>query len=87
MRVSIITPEQVVLNCDARQVLVPGTKSPFAMLDKHQAIISSLVPDGIIKITQSDGRELCVQIEGNCIVEQHDNKVSVLATRAKLAAQ
>lgn len=87
MRVSIITPEQVVLNCDARQVLVPGTKSPFAMLDNHQAIISSLVPDGIIKITQPDGRELCVQIEGNCIVEQHDNKVSVLATRAKLAAQ
>ena len=84
MHVSIVTPEQVVLSCEAKQVLVPGAKSPFAMLENHQAIISSLVPDGIIKITKPDGALLTVQIEGNCIVEQHDNSVSVLATKAKL---
>ncbi len=84
MRISIITPEQIILDCEARQVIVPGTKSPFAMLDKHQAIISSLLPEGEIKISKSDGTELRVRIEGNCIVEQHDNIVSVLATKAKI---
>ena len=84
MRVSIITPEQVVLACDAHQVLVPGTKSHFAMLDNHQAIISSLVPNGLVKITKPDGSEVRVQIEGNCIVEQHENLVSILATKARV---
>ena len=84
MRVSIITPERVVLNCDARQVLVPGTKSPFAMLEQHQAIISSLLPEGEVKITQTDGQKVRVHISGNSIVEQHDNQVSILATRAQL---
>ncbi|MGP1362515.1 MAG: hypothetical protein ACTTKZ_02365 [Bacteroides sp.] len=84
MHISIITPEQTVLTCDAVQVLVPGTRSPFAMLEHHQAIISSLVSGGQIKITRDDGSIIRVQIEGNSIVEQHENKISILATGAKV---
>ena len=54
------------------------------MLDNHQAIISSLVPNGLVKITKPDGSEVRVQIEGNCIVEQHENLVSILATKARV---
>lgn len=82
MKVSIITPEETVLTCDAQQVVVPGSKSPFAMLQNHQAIISSLVEGGVVRITNPDGTEIRLRLDGNCIVEQHDNLISILATRA-----
>ena len=84
MQVSIITPERTLLSCEARQVLVPGTKSPFAMLDQHQAISSSLLPKGEVVITKPDGSLVRIAIAGNSIVEQHDNVVSILATQASI---
>lgn len=84
MQVSIVTPERTLLSCEAQQVLVPGAKSPFTMLDQHQAIISSLLPEGEVVITKPDGELLRVAIAGNSIVEQHDNIVSILAAQARV---
>lgn len=81
MRVKIVTPERTVIDCEATQVAVPGTKAPFAMRKGHQAIISSLLP-GRVKITTPEGVERVVHIEGMGMVEQHDDVVTILAGTA-----
>lgn len=83
LRVEIVTPQATLLECEAQQVQVPGTKAPFAMLTRHQAIISSLTEDNVI-IFKSNGEKITVKLEGTSIVEQHENKITILATRAKI---
>lgn len=83
MQVEIVTPERTILSCQAEQVLVPGTKAPFAMLKGHQAIISSLEEKKMV-ITQPGGQKVTVQLAGACVVEQHEDRVTILATRAEV---
>ncbi len=84
MKVSIVTPKSTLLTCEARQVLVPGEKAPFAMLERHQAIISTLVPEGVVRIDTPGGESLRVRIAGSCIVEHHGEEVSILADTAEI---
>lgn len=84
MTVEIVTPEATLLSGETSQVLVPGSKSPFAMRENHQAIVSSLTP-GVVKITRPNGDEVRVRISGNSVVEQHANRVVIVAQEAEIA--
>lgn len=84
MHVSIVTPEKTLLEVEARQVLVPGQKAPFAMLEHHQAIISTLVPDGKVRIDTPEGGQIVVRILGSCIVEHHGEEITILADKAEI---
>ena len=35
-------------------------------------------------ITQPGGQKVAVQLEGACVVEQHEDRVTILATRAEV---
>lgn len=49
MHVTIITPEHVMYNGEAKSLSVPGINGEFQMLENHAAIISVLV-EGEVKI-------------------------------------
>ena len=83
MHVEIITPEGTLYASEASQVLVPGEKAPFAMRENHQAILSTLL-EGRVRITTPEGSDVLMMISGNAIVEQHANRVSIMASRAEL---
>ncbi len=83
MRIRIVTPEAVLLDEEVKQVSLPGTKAPFTMWPHHQAIISPLVSEGVVRVLLTNGEELLVQVEGSCIVENHADDITVLADSAK----
>ncbi len=78
IHLEIITPTQTFFNEKVRSVRVPGSKGSFAMLKGHLPIISTLEP-GLIKVVQ-DTETRYFKISGQAVVEQHNNKVSIIAT-------
>ena len=78
LMLEIITPNRVFFNERVDLVRVPGSKGSFAMLKGHLPIISTLEP-GIIKIVQhTESRYF--ELSEKAIVEQHNNKVTIIAT-------
>ncbi|HDP55445.1 MAG TPA: F0F1 ATP synthase subunit epsilon [Bacteroidetes bacterium] len=78
LMLEIITPNRVFFNERVDLVRVPGSKGSFAMLRGHLPIISTLEP-GIIKIVQHlESRYF--ELGEKAIVEQHNNKVTIIAT-------
>lgn len=78
MLLEIITPEKQIYKGDVKLVRVPGTLGSFAMLRNHMPIISTLEP-GIIKVVLPDSKELFFELIEPAVVEQHSNKISILA--------
>jgi F-type H+-transporting ATPase subunit epsilon len=79
MLLEIITPQKVYFKEEVDLVRVPGENGSFAMMHNHAPIISSLEP-GIIKITQLTSDRYFELLE-QAIVEQHSDRVTILATR------
>ncbi|PID89970.1 MAG: hypothetical protein CSA97_05325 [Bacteroidetes bacterium] len=83
MKLRIVTPEETLLDQEVKQVILPGTKAPFTIREKHQAIISPLVSGEVVKVLLPNGEELLVEVQGSCIVEDHDDDITILADSAK----
>ncbi|MDY0201704.1 MAG: F0F1 ATP synthase subunit epsilon [Bacteroidales bacterium] len=79
MFLEIITPHKVFFKGEVDIVRVPGTKGSFAMLNNHEAIVSSLEP-GVIKVG-AIGKERYFQLSEKALVEQHSNKITIIATK------
>lgn len=79
MLLEIITPKKVLFKDEVDIVRVPGAMGSFAMMHNHVPIISSLEP-GIIKVTQHT-QDKYFELFEHAIVEQHANKITILATR------
>lgn len=81
MLLEIITPEKTAFSGEVLMVRVPGALGSFAMLRNHAPIISTLEP-GIIKaITEEEER--CFELTDSAIVENHENKITIIAERVK----
>jgi F-type H+-transporting ATPase subunit epsilon len=78
MLLEIITPERIIFKGEGKLVRVPGTLGSFAMMRNHRPIISTLEP-GIIKVVLPDDKEQFFELMEPAIVEQHENKISILA--------
>ncbi|MCL1822172.1 MAG: F0F1 ATP synthase subunit epsilon [Prolixibacteraceae bacterium] len=76
MFVEIITPEKTLFSGDVRLIQVPGSKTPFVMLEHHAPIIS-LLDKGFIKIIRKDDKEEYFEIAGG-FVENKKNKIVAL---------
>lgn len=83
MLVEIVTPEKTVFSGDVRSIQVPGSKSPFVMLEHHAPIIS-LLSEGFIKIVKRDGNEEYFQISSG-FVENKKNRIVALVDIKKQA--
>ncbi|MDX9846842.1 MAG: ATP synthase F1 subunit epsilon [Tenuifilaceae bacterium] len=81
MLLEIITPQKLFFKDQVDVVRVPGSKGSFAMMHNHVPIISTLEP-GIIKITQL-GNERFFHLFEKGVVEQHNNKITILATKVE----
>jgi F-type H+-transporting ATPase subunit epsilon len=79
MFLEIITPEKKIFEGEVSSVLVPGGKGRFQMLDKHAAIISTLI-NGQVKVKTASG-ESSFDVKGG-VVEMLQNKVIILAETA-----
>ncbi len=72
----VVSPEKIVFTGDVKLVQVPGSKSPFVMLNNHAPILSML-QEGTLRIVESNGRERHFEISGG-IVENKQNKLVAL---------
>ena len=79
MHLEIITPDKKVFEGEVISVQVPGTLGEFQMLEKHAAIISTLV-NGKVKIKTTKGEEH-FEVKGG-VVEMLNNRVTILAESA-----
>ncbi len=76
MFLEIITPEKKLYSGETELVKLPGASGSFEVLKNHAPIISTLIA-GKIKIKESDGSFIYLEINGG-VVEVTDNKVNVL---------
>lgn len=78
--VEIVTPQMVIFSGKALSVSVPGTQSPFQVLNMHAPIVSTL-DIGLTKIVdESDKTHIFAT--GSGFTEVHQNKISILVESA-----
>lgn len=80
LQVDIVTPAKVIYSGLAESVTVPGSKSPFQILNNHAPIVSSL-ENGNVKVITDTQQELTFQTSSG-FVELQKNKLSVLVESA-----
>ena len=80
MQLEVITPDKKVFEGEASSIILPGADGGFEVLDRHAALISSIV-DGKIRIKTSEGDQH-FEVSGG-VVEVLNNKVILLTESAK----
>lgn len=78
----IFTPAGCFFEGQVRQVVLPGEMAPFTILPRHQAIVSTLVRDGRVRMELTTGEHRIVECAGVGLVEYHDGVVELLAEGA-----
>lgn len=76
MFLEIITPDKKIFSGEVTSVSVPGTNGKFQMLNRHAAIISTLV-NGAVKV--NTGKETLTYHVIGGVVEMLNNNVTLLA--------
>lgn len=71
MKLTIISPENVVYSGDAQKVSVPGSQCPFEILNGHAPIISGLQQG---TISYDNGESQSIEIKGG-FVEVSNNEI------------
>ncbi len=84
IKIKIVTPEQVICECEAQQVTLPVTDGEVTILPNHRSYIASLKIGEII--AKKDGAENNIAVVGG-FLEFHDNKLVVLADEAERAEE
>lgn len=79
LKVEIVAPHEKIFEGEADIVSVPGSKSPFQILQNHAPIVSSL-DSGIIEIKSKNETTNFVISSG--FIEVLNNKVSILVDYA-----
>lgn len=76
----LVSPEELLLSQDVRQVLVPGTDGNFTVLPGHAPVLSTLRP-GVLDVLDEAGREERIYVRGG-IAEVNPKGLTVLAENA-----
>jgi F-type H+-transporting ATPase subunit epsilon len=76
----LVSPEDLLLSQDVRQVLVPGTEGNFTVLPGHAPVLSTLRP-GVLDVIDEAGHEERIYVRGG-IAEVNPNGLTVLAENA-----
>jgi F-type H+-transporting ATPase subunit epsilon len=85
LSLDIVTAERVVYSeSEVDEIVAPGTEGEFAVLPRHAAFMTMLVP-GVLLIKKGD-EEVEMAITGG-FVEVRDNRVVVLADAAERAEE
>jgi F-type H+-transporting ATPase subunit epsilon len=76
----LVSPEDLLLSQDVRQVLVPGTEGNFTVLPGHAPVLSTLRP-GVLDVVDESGREERIYVRGG-VAEVNPKGLTVLAEEA-----
>lgn len=76
----LVSPEDLLLSQDVKQVLVPGTEGNFTVLPGHAPMLSTLRP-GVLDVIDEGGREERIYVRGG-IAEVNPSGLTVLAEEA-----
>lgn len=71
MTLKIISPRGAVFEGEVQRVLLPGTKAPFVVLQRHAPLISSLTKGNVV-FTLADGTRQEVVVEGGFVEVKND---------------
>lgn len=82
-RLRVVTPERVVIDQDATEIIVRTTEGEIGILAHHMQIISPLVPH-IMTIYDVDGKTMQITVSGG-FIEVKDDGVTLLADAAETA--
>ena len=74
MKLTIISPENVIFEGNTDKVSVPGSKCPFEILKGHAPIISSL-KSGVVSYTEA-GEEKRLSVKGGFVEVSNDEVVA-----------
>lgn len=85
LRLEVVTPARTVIEAEAESITVPGVEGRLGFLAGHAPIVAGLSV-GIVEYGPVHGEKQRMAITGG-FVEVADNKVSVLADTAELAAE
>lgn len=72
----IVSPDETILETQAKKVLVPGTIQELAILPNHTPLYSELIK-GTVVIENADGKVQEIDIDGG-IIRVRRNKVSII---------
>ncbi len=81
LTINLITPERVIFNGQATAINLPGEKAPFAVLQNHIALISTLSAGQIV--VHKTSSETMVFIISSGLVEVKDNVVFIMANNVR----
>jgi F-type H+-transporting ATPase subunit epsilon len=85
LNIDIVTAERVVYSeKEVDEIIAPGTEGEFAVLPRHAAFMTMLVP-GVVVI-RKDGDETEMAVSGG-FVEVRENRVVVVADTAERAEE
>jgi F-type H+-transporting ATPase subunit epsilon len=76
----LVSPEDLLLSQDVRQVLVPGTEGNFTVLPGHAPVLSTMRP-GVLDVVDEQGREERIYVRGG-VAEVNPKGLTVLAEEA-----
>ncbi|MBI5324907.1 MAG: ATP synthase F1 subunit epsilon [Ignavibacteriae bacterium] len=80
MMLEIVTPQKVVFSGKVQSCSVPGSVSPFQVLNNHAPIVSNLDP-GIVKVVDETDKTLFFATNSG-FTEVRKNQISVLVENA-----
>ncbi len=84
-RLSIVTPEQVVLEADVASLVVPGTEGYLGVLSNHAPLITALKP-GEITYNDTENRVNYLAVSGG-FLEVSGNVATLLADAVEVVEQ
>lgn len=76
-KLSIVTPEKVVLDQNIRAMIAPGSEGYLGVLTDHAPLITGLIP-GKLTITEADNRQIDYALSGG-FLEVSNNIATILA--------
>jgi len=77
MYLEIISPDNQMFEGQVKLVQVPGSQSPFTVLEKHTAIISTL-EKGKVRVIDDKDETHIFHVKGG-VIEVLNNKIVILA--------
>lgn len=76
-KLSVVTPEKVVLDQDVRAMIAPGSEGYLGVLTDHAPLITGLIP-GKLTITEPDNSQMDYVLSGG-FLEVSNNIATILA--------
>ncbi|HDQ16453.1 MAG TPA: F0F1 ATP synthase subunit epsilon [Bacteroidetes bacterium] len=79
MTIEILSPDKKVYTGEIDLLQVPGSKSPFTVLNMHAPLISSLEKGKLRLVEAKTKKEIFFEINGG-VIEVINNKILILST-------